>query len=68
MTKQEFAVRVTQVHAAAQAVFEILARGACSGAHPFPVAVGLEAPLPDIHQVVPVDVALVVVGADAGAG
>ena len=46
MTKQELALVVAQVHPAAEAIFEIAAVGAFSRAHPFPVAVGLEAGLP----------------------
>lgn len=68
MAEQQFAVAVAQVHAIALTVAEVLAVGTLAATHPFTVAVGGIAVLPDIHEVVLVDVALMVVGTDAGTG
>lgn len=67
MAYQQFAFFVAQVHAVAPAIAEIVARGTFAGAHPFAVAVGEEAVFPYIHKFVLIDVALMIVGADAGA-
>ena len=68
MADDEIAVVVAEVHAAAAAVFPPSAGGAFAGFHPRVVAVGLEAVFPHIHEIVLVDVALMIIGADAGAG
>ena len=68
MTEHQLAVRVTEVHSVALAPFPVLAVGAVVFPHPAPVTVGLEAMIPDIHKVILVDVALVVVRTDARAG
>ena len=46
----------------------LVAVGAFAGLHPCVVAVGLEAVLPHIHEIVFIDVALMIVGTDACAG
>ena len=68
MTEDEVALGVAQVHAAAAAVFPELAGGAGVLFHPGAVPVGAEAVLPHVHEIVPVNVALVIIGPDAGAG
>ena len=68
MTEHQLAVRVTEVHSVALAPFPVLAVGAVVFPHPIPVTVGLEAMLPDIHKIILVDVALVIVRTDARAG
>ena len=56
------------MHAIAEAIAEVLTVCALVLAHPVAVAVGKETALPDVHEVVVVDIALLVVAADAGAG
>ena len=68
MAEHLLAVSITQVHAAATAVTEKLAVGTFARTHPLSVTIRGEALFPDVHEVIAVDVALMVVGADAGAG
>ena len=68
VTEGELSVAVAEMHASAAAVAEETAVGALALLHPRTVAEGTEALLPDVHEMVGVDVALMVVGADAGAG
>ena len=56
----------SQVHRAAEALLEILAFPAHTRAHPRPVAHDLETVVPDIQQVIPIDVALHVSAVDVG--
>ena len=56
------------VHSVAVAVFPVSAFGTLPGAHPFAVAHICKARFPYIHEVVGVDVSLVVIGPYAGAG
>ena len=56
------------MHAAAIAITEHIALGTVVTAHPFSVAVNIKASLPYIHEVVSVDIALMIVGAYAGTG
>ena len=64
MAVEQFAVVAPQVHAAALAVSEHRAIGAFAPARPFAVAERLEAVLPHVPEPIPVDVSLMVVGAD----
>ena len=68
MAEHQLALAVAEVHAAAPAEAEVLALCALVLLHPLAVAVGSEALLPDIHEVILVNIALVIVGTDAGAG
>ena len=68
VAEQQISVVVSEVHAAAFAVAPVLAVFAEVGFHPVVVAVWQEALFPDLHEVVCVDVALLVVVADACAG
>ena len=68
MTEQETAVAVAQMHAVALTVAEILAVGTNTATHPLALAIGCIAVLPNIHEIVLVDVALMIVGTDAGTG
>ena len=68
VAEQELAVAVAQVHAVTLAVAEVLAAGTLAGVHPFAMTIGGIAVLPDVHEVVLVDVALIVVCPDAGTG
>ena len=63
----EAAVRIAEVHAIAFAVAPECAVGALSGLHPLVVTVWLEFTLPHFPEVIFVDVALSVVGANARA-
>ena len=66
MAEQQFTFLVTQVHTVSPAIAEVLARGAFACPHPFTVAVRVETVFPYVHKVVLVDVALMIVGTDAG--
>ena len=68
VAEEEVTVAVVQVHTVALAVAEKGTVGTHTFFHPATIAEGLEAVLPHVHEVVAVDVALVVVGTDAGAG
>ena len=68
VAEEEVTLVVAKVHAVALAVAEEVAVGTGAGAHPFAVAVGLEAVFPHVHEVVLIDVALMVVATNAGAG
>ena len=60
-------VTIAEVHAVALAIAPHLAMLALVGLHPFPVAVNLEFVLPNVPKTVLVDIALMVVAADAEA-
>lgn len=64
----EIALIITKMHTAALAVSEVSALGTLALPHPFTVAVGLETVLPDVHEIILVDIALMIVGTDAGTG
>ena len=68
MAEQEVTIVVAKVHAVALAVAEEVAVGTGASAHPLAVAIGLEAVLPHIHEVVAIDIALMVIATDAGTG
>ena len=68
VTEDEVAVGVAEVHAAAAAVFPELAGGAGVLFHPGAVSEGAEAVFPHVHEIVLVNVALVIIGPYAGAG
>ena len=64
----EAAVGVSQMHSAAFAVAEELAFSTFVFLHPGPVAINLESVVPHVHEIILVDIALVVVRPDAHAG
>ena len=66
VAQEEPPLVVPKMHAVAEAVFPCLAGSAVARFHPAMVPIRLEALVPYFHEVVPVDIALVVVGADAG--
>ena len=68
MAEEQATVTVAKMHTIAPTITEILAVGTFVLAHPFAVAVGLEAIFPNFHEIVLIDVALMIVGTDAGAG
>ena len=68
MAEQQPTFVVAQVQAVSFAVTPVATVFAVACLHPVVVAMRLEAMLPDIHEVVLVDVALLVVRTDAGAG
>ena len=61
MAELEAAVRVPQMHSSALAVAEKPAAAALTLFHPRPVSINLEAVVPHLHEIVLVDVALIVV-------
>lgn len=68
VAEEEVTVAVVQVHTVALAVAEKGTVGTHTFFHPATISEGLEAVLPHIHEVILVDVALVVVGTNAGTG
>ena len=58
-------VTVAQMHAVALAIAPHLAMLTLVGLHPFPVAVNLEFVLPNIPKTILIDIALMVIAADA---
>ena len=60
------AVAIAEVHAAAFAITVHIAVGTLVAVHPFAVAVNLKAVFPHIHEIVFINIALMIVGADAG--
>lgn len=64
----EIALIITKMHTTALAVSEVSALGTLTLPHPFTVAVRLETVLPDVHEIILVDIALMIVGTDAGTG
>jgi len=69
VAEDEFAVIAAEVHATAEAVAPPLTVGAfrIGGLHPGAVAVRLETVLPDVDEVVCIDVALIIIGPYAAA-
>ena len=68
MAEQQFPVAVAQMHTVTLTVTEIAARGTIVLLHPLTVAILLVTALPYIHEVILIDIALIVVGSDAGTG
>ena len=68
VTEQQFAISIAQMHAVALTIAEILAISAFASAHPLTVAIGGITILPDFHEVVLVDISLIVICTDAGTG
>lgn len=64
----EIALIITKMHTATLAVSEVSALGTLTLPHPFTVTVRKETVLPDIHEIILVDIALMIVGTDAGTG
>ena len=68
MAEEEVTVAVMQVHAVTLAIAEKGTVGTHTFFHPVTIAEELETVLPHIHEFIVVDVALMVVGTDAGTG
>ena len=68
VTKQEFAVAIAQMHAITLTIAEVFALGTFVFLHPLAVAIGMIAILPHFHEVVFVDVSLIIDCPDAGTG
>ncbi len=68
VAEEEVTVAVVQVHTVALAVAEKGTVGTHTFFHPATIAEELETVLPHIHEFIVVDVALMVVGTDAGTG
>ena len=68
MAEEQSAVAVAQMHAVTLTITEIAALGALVFLHPFAVAIFLVTVLPHVHEVVLVDVPLIIVCTDAGTG
>ena len=68
MAEKQTAVAVVQMHTVTLAVAEEGTVSTEPSLHPAAVAEGLETMLPYVHEIVAVNVALVVIGTDAGTG
>ena len=66
MTKDESSLIVAQMHAVAMAETPVPALTALVPAHPFPVTERVETVLPNIHEIITVDIALMIVRPYAG--
>ena len=64
----EITLIITKMHTATLTVSEVFTLGTLALPHPFTVAVGLETVLPNVHEIILVDIALMIVGTDAGTG
>jgi len=67
MAEDEIAVIVSEVHAIALAVFPIFAIGAIAFTHPRSIPIEFESLLPDVHKVILIDIALMIICPYAGA-
>ena len=68
MAEEQLAVVVAQMHATAATVAEIATVGTLVAPHPLAIAIGLETAFPNLHEIVVVDVALMIVGTQTGTG
>ena len=68
VTQQHPSVAIAQVHAVALTVAPVAAVGTVVLLHPLAIAIRMVAVFPDVHEVILVDIPLMVVGADAGTG
>ena len=66
MAEDELTFPVTEMHTVPPTVTPIAAILAFSLTHPFTLTVGLVAVLPYLHEIVLIDIPLVVVGTDTG--
>ena len=64
LTDLQFSIAVAEVHAIALAIAPHLAMLTLVGLHPFPVAVDLKFILPNVPEIVLVDIALMIIAAD----
>ena len=67
MAENQLAVFVAQVHAVAAAVAEPFAVGAFILAHPLTVTIRTKLIFPDIHEIILVDISLMIIRSDARA-
>ena len=67
MTEIQFSFLVAQVHPITLAITEILAIGTFTRSHPFPVPIRMELVFPHLHEIVLVNVSLMIVATNAGA-
>ena len=67
MAENQLAVFVAQVHAVAAAVAEPFAVGTFILAHPLAVTIRTELIFPDVHEIILVDISLVIIRSDARA-
>ena len=68
MAEQQLAVIATKVHAIPLTVTEVFAGGTLARLHPFAMTIGMVTVFPDIHEIVLIDIPLMIVGTDAGTG
>ena len=68
MTQYKFSIFVPKVHSVALTVAEDVALGTDARTHPLAVAIDLVTILPYLPEIILVDVALMIVGTDAGTG
>ena len=68
MAEQQFAVAIAEVHTITLTITEIFAIATLIALHPTAVTIQHVAVLPDVHEVVFVDIALIVVSTDTRTG
>ena len=68
MAEQESAFAIAEMHAVTLTVTEILTFGTFTIPHPFTMTVGRIAVLPHLHEVILINIPLVIVGTDTGTG
>ena len=68
MTQNEVAIGITEMHAIATAETPVTALLAVALVHPVALTVGMVAVFPHLHEVVVVDITLVIIGTDTGTG
>ena len=66
MAKQQISLPVTQMHAVSFAITEKLTVGTLPFAHPLAVTIRLIFVIPHLHKVILINIALMIVGTDAG--
>ena len=64
---QQMAVAISKVHSVSFTILEEFAFGAVTVSHPFTVAVHLKTVFPDIHEVILINIALMIVAPNTGA-
>ena len=68
MAGKQLAVAISQMHSVTMTIAEILAVCTFVAAHPIAIAIRKESLFPHIHKIIGVDIALMIIGSDAGTG
>lgn len=68
MAEQQFPVSITQMHTATLAISEKLAVPALPFTHPFTITIRLIPGVPNLHEIILIDISLMIIRANAGTG